>query len=120
MFCVGPAYPNQSSSSRARCTWDARLEGCSRSLPPFSSAYLTLRHPPFAERRVLAFWVFEMTRGRGLAPEVRAANEWMRRTVTTGWVSGIHGMLEAGSSATSFAKFAPTIAPTRYHCCDIV
>jgi hypothetical protein len=37
-----------------------------------------VRHPPFAERRALAFCVFEMTRGRGFAPNERVANEWMR------------------------------------------
>jgi hypothetical protein len=47
------------------------------------------RHPPLAESRALAFWVFEMTRGRGFAPNVRAANEWMRGTLTEGWVSGV-------------------------------
>ncbi len=37
-----------------------------------------VRHPPFAERRALAFCVFDLTRGRGFAPNERAANEWMR------------------------------------------
>ncbi len=48
-------------------------------------------HPPFVERRALAFCVFEMTRGRGFAPKERAANERMRRTVRKAWVSGIPG-----------------------------
>jgi hypothetical protein len=41
-------------------------------------------HPPFAERRALAVCVFELTGGRGFAPNVRAANEWMRGTMTKG------------------------------------
>jgi hypothetical protein len=41
-----------------------------------------VRHAPFAERRALAFCVFEMTRGRGFAPNSRAANEWMRGSET--------------------------------------
>jgi Tfp pilus assembly protein PilF len=48
-----------------------------------------VRHPPFAERRLLAFCVLEMTRGRGIAQNERAANEWMPGTMTKGWVSGI-------------------------------
>jgi hypothetical protein len=40
-----------------------------------------VRYPPSAERRTIASSVLEMTRGRGLAPNVRAANEWTRGTV---------------------------------------
>ncbi len=45
---------------------------------PFARQYSSrdVRHPPPAERRTLAFRVLEMTRGRGSAPNVRAANEW--------------------------------------------
>jgi hypothetical protein len=49
----------------------------------------SVRHPPFAERRVPSYCVFEMTSGRGFAPNVRAANEWMCGTVTNAWMSGI-------------------------------
>jgi hypothetical protein len=35
-------------------------------------------------RRTIALCVLEMTRGRGFAPSVRAANEWMRGTVAKG------------------------------------
>jgi hypothetical protein len=43
-----------------------------------------VRHPPSAERRTIALCVLEMTRGRGFAPNVRAANEWMRGSVAKG------------------------------------
>jgi hypothetical protein len=49
----------------------------------------SVRHPPFAERRVRSFCVFEMTSVRGIARNVRAANEWMCGTVTKAWMSGI-------------------------------
>ena len=50
------------------------------------------RHPPNAERRALAFCVFEKTRGRVFVPNVLAANGWMRGTVAKGrgvWNSGL-------------------------------
>ena len=43
-----------------------------------------IHDPHFAERRALAFCVFGMTSGGGFAPNVRAANEWMRWTVAKG------------------------------------
>jgi hypothetical protein len=55
----------------------------------------SVRHPPFAERRAPSFCVFEMTSGRGFAPNVRAANEWMCGTVTKAWMSGIPGQADA-------------------------
>ncbi len=36
---------------------------------------------------LLAFCLFEMTGGRGFAPNERAANGWMWTRVTKGWVS---------------------------------
>ena len=50
-----------------------------------------VRHAPVAERRALAFRVFEMTRGRGFAPNERAANEWMRGPWGKGWLPGFPG-----------------------------
>ena len=38
-----------------------------------------VEHSQIVERRAPAFCVFEMTIGRGFAPNVRAANEWMGR-----------------------------------------
>ncbi len=48
-----------------------------------------VRYPPSAERRTLALCMLVMTRGRGIAPNARAANEWMREAATKGWVSEI-------------------------------
>jgi hypothetical protein len=69
------------------------IQGCQRDV----------RHPPFAERRALAFCVFEMTSGRGFAPNVRAANEWMCGTVTKVWMFGIpkDGCLQPPTSKKS-------------------
>jgi hypothetical protein len=63
-------------------------------------------HPPLAERQALPFCVFEMTRGRGFAPNARVANEWMPGTITKGWVSEIYGRFECtGPRARMLAAF---------------
>ncbi len=41
----------------------------------------------------------DLTRGHGFAPNLRAANEWMRGTVTIGWVSGILQLVSERESA---------------------
>jgi hypothetical protein len=57
-----------------------------------------VRHPPSAERRTIALCVSEMTGGRGFAPNVRAANEWMRGTVATGRMGVCASCPDAGAS----------------------
>jgi hypothetical protein len=87
----------------------------------------------FAERQALAFYVYQMIRGSGLAPNERAANEWMRGTITKRWVSRIPpcgGRKKRLRSLSHmwrvFTQSAPHTAhpnqlrpihPQRRHCC---